>query len=105
MNYTKVLTPLGGFAQIVPCITFFCDGLKAFDAAAGKLPLEKCGKFLGNGFSYECYKKKWYTPVDKNTSSETGCPNGCIICNDGAQTIQQSPCTSDDDDCFYYYKK
>ena len=95
MNYCKVPTPLGGFAQIFPCITLFCASPKAFNVAAGKMPLEKCGKFLGNGFSYELYNTKWYTSVDTRISIETGCPNGCIVCNDCAQAIQQSPCTSD----------
>jgi len=52
-------------------------------------------KKLGNGFSYELYNTKWYTSVDTRISIETGCPNSCIVGNECAQAIQQSPCTSD----------
>jgi len=112
MNYSKVPTPHGGFAQIFPCKTLYCSGKKTRDAAADggtkTIPvvadatratpvdtnLTTCRKFIGNAYSYKYYNTNFWTSLDTRASIATGCPNKCIVCNDCAQTIQQSPCTS-----------
>jgi len=56
--------------------------------------LTTCNRFLGNAHSYKYYNTNFWTSVDTRASIATGCPNKCIVCNDCAQTTQQSPCTS-----------
>jgi len=112
MNYSKVPTPHGGFAPIFPCETLYCGGKKTRDAAANggtktisvvadatcatpvDTNLTTCRKFIGNAYSYKYYNTNFWTSIDTRASIATGCPNKCIVCNDCAQTIQQSPCTS-----------
>ena len=115
MNYSKVLTPHGGFAPIFPCETLYCGGKKTRDAAADggtksiaavidatrAAPVDTnlitCRKFIGNAYSYKYYNTNFWTSLDTRESIATGCPNKCIVCNDCAHTIQQSPCTSSAD--------
>jgi len=112
MNYSKVPTPHGGFASVFPCETLYCGGKKTLDASANvgtktvsvavdatratsvDTNLTTCKRFLGNAYSYKFYNTNFWTSVDTRASIATGCPNKCIVCNDCAQTIQQSPCTS-----------
>jgi len=112
MNYSKVPTPHGGFASIFPCATLYCCGKKPHDAfddvdpktvsgvvdatrpTSGETNLNTCKKFIGNAYSYKYYNTTLWTSVDTRASIVMGCPNKCIVCNDCAQTIQQSPCTS-----------
>jgi len=115
MNYSKVPTPHGGFASIFPCETLYCRGKKTRDASADvgtktvsaavdatrltsvDTNLTTCNRVLSNAYSYKYYNTNFWTSVDTRASIATGCPNKCIVCNDCAQTIQQSPCTSSAD--------
>jgi len=99
-------------ASIFPCATLYCGGKKprdAFDDVGSKTVsgavdatrptsvdtnLNTCKRFIGNAYSYKYYNTNFWTSVDTRASIATGCPNKCIVCNDSAQTIQQSPCTS-----------
>jgi len=51
-------------------------------------------KIIGNAYSYKYYNTTLWTSVDTRASIVMGCPNKCIVCNDCAQIIQQSPYTS-----------
>ena len=56
--------------------------------------LTTCKRFLGNAYSYKYYNTNFWTSLDTRASIAMGCPNKCIVCNDCAHTIQQSPCPS-----------
>ena len=112
MMYSKVPTPHGGFASIFPCSTLHCCGKTPRDASddgdsktvsgvphaslptSGGTNPNTCHKFIGNAFSYKYYNTILWTSVDTRASMVMGCPNKCTVCNDCAQNIQQSPCTS-----------
>jgi len=116
MNYSKVLTPHGGFASIFPCETLYCGGKKTRDASADVVAktvsavadttraisagtnLTTCKRFLGNAYSYKYYDTNFWISLDTGASIAMGCPNKYVVCNDCAHTIQQSPCTSPDAD-------
>jgi len=71
MNYSKVPTPHGGFATILPCATLYCCGKKPRDAfddvgpqtvsgvadatgpTSGETNLNTCKNFIGNAYSYK----------------------------------------------------